>query len=48
MKTTNKRWVLVNRKSLKSGHAYATRALARTRKTPSQFIYDTVNLTAVR
>jgi hypothetical protein len=43
-----KRWVLVNKNTLKSGHGYATRAAARVRKTSSQFIYDTRNLIAVR
>ena len=49
MKTTaSKRWVLMNKKTLKSGHGYATRAAARSRKTANQLIYDTVNLVAVR
>lgn len=44
----SKRWVLMNKKTLKQGHGYDTRAQARARKTSNQAIYDTANLAFVR
>lgn len=46
--TITHRWVLVNRKTSRMGHAYKTRSTARLRKTGNQFIYDLAKNVAVR
>lgn len=47
-KTNTKRWILVNKKTTKLGRSFATRAAARSVKSPNQAIYDAVTGSFVR
>lgn len=48
MKTLNKRWALVNRRTGKASRAFSSRSAARAAKTPNFRIFDQHKLTYVR
>ena len=45
---TPKRWVLINKRTEKASRSFATRAAARSVKSPNQVIYDAVTGNFVR